>query len=142
MSEENSVVIEENDSINHQLTPEQVEILKKFEEEMASRIASEQEKQDVKPEKPVPKPKYPSNIMCRCTMIFFFVNGSEYKNEINVSMDRIQIIQEQMAVSLENKDGKGVIYLEGSKNSEADFTVIPAKNILYMKLVVEEATKI
>ena len=142
MSEENSVVIAEEDVINHKLTAEQEEVLKKFEEDIASKIASEQEKKDVKPEKPIPKPKYPSNIMCRCTMIFFFVNGSEYKNEINVSMDKIQIIQEQMAVSLENKDGKGVIYLEGSNNSEADFTVIPAKNILYMKLVVEEATTI
>lgn len=136
----------ESDGLETQLTPEQLETLKKGIEQVAGKPVSQQDSEPVRQQTVQPKSampnKYPSNMMCRCIMRFFFQNGTEYKNEINVTMDRIQMIQNQMTNSLENKDGNGVIYLEGSKNCEADFTVIPVKNILYVKFEVEDFRKV
>ncbi len=139
-------VIPQVDTLEIQLTPEQLELLKKGVEDAAGKTVSQQasepaKQQDIKLASATSN-KYPSNMLCRCTMRFFLQNGTEYKNEIHVTMDKIQMIQQQMTNSLENKDGTAVIYLEGSKNCEADFTVIPVKNILYVKFDVEDFRKV
>lgn len=137
----------ENDGMELQLklTPEEIKLLKEGIEKAANNTQQENSKVDDNVNDPnippVNKQKYPSNVLCRCNMKFFLVNGMEYQNEINVTMDRIQFIQEHMAKSMENKEGAGVIYLEGSKNFEADFTVIPVRNILYVKFQIEDFKK-
>lgn len=123
-----------------ELTPEQQEILQKGVERAALKTVEI----PVENKKEIPQPsvpKYPNDLMCRCKMRFFLQNGTEYQNEINITMDKIAMIQQQMSASLENKEGTGVIYLEGSKNCAADFTVIPVKNILYVKFEVEDLKK-
>jgi hypothetical protein len=103
-------------------------------------------KQDVIPQEnnglEISNNKYPNNIMCRCKIKFYFQNGEKDEHEINVSMDKIALIQTNMSSSIENKEGHSLIYLEGSKNSTADFCIIPIKNINYLKFEVQESTPI
>lgn len=147
MTEENTdYAVPEGSGMETNLSQEQVDILKKAIEEAASNTVNQQYSDPVSQQasntETPPRSKYPSDTFCRCKMTFFLQNGMEYQNEINITMDRIEMIQNQMTSSLENRDGMGVIYLEGSKNSPADFTAIPVKNIIYMKFEIQDSKKI
>jgi hypothetical protein len=132
----------ENDGMETQLSKESVETVKnalvKAQEKLQDDSFSPANKAQDEPKK---NSKYSENLIVRCKMEFFLTNGQTHVNEITVQASQIEQIQKNMCNSLESKEGGGIIYLQGSKTSEADFVVLPVKNILYLKFNVEEIKK-